>query len=204
MKRMLWLALIFFCIFLCLIACAKDKQIAETLKNAVPDKIEQTEQPFVPEIECGDILAFMNGEFLGKSITECNFPEDSLFLTGDNVVGYDYVCIENTQGNITFYLEDGYISSYVFGSVPYSDVNEYKNALEVVNKKIAELLKTNEKEFEFGGGSSKEDEMESLFSGKCIAKAEYSHSSSKITVTGCGINGVATIVVECKAFKTEG
>ena len=146
----------------------------------------------------------MNGEFLGKSITECNFPEDSLFLTGDNVVGYDYVCIENTQGNITFYLEDGYISSYVFGSVPYSDVNEYKNALEVVNKKIAELLKTNEKEFEFGGGSSKEDEMESLFSGKCIAKAEYSHSSSKITVTGCGINGVATIVVECKAFKTEG
>lgn len=201
MKKILCLLLMACCIVSCFAACSNDKPADESVTDAVTPA---SEVPKVPDIEYTDILDLMNGDLLGKSDSECGLPEDSLFLTGDDVVGFDYVCIGDAIGNITFYLKDGLISSYVFGSAPYRTVDEFSTAFDTINGSISDCLGTDVKASSFQGGSSEEDAMESLFAGQGVMIAEYVTDNYTVSVNGCGVNGVATVVVECKAIGTEG
>lgn len=201
MKKILCLLLAACFILACFSACAKDKPDDEPVTDNVT---EEAPKPVMPDIEYTDVLDLMNGDLLGKADSECGLPEESLFLTGDNVVGYDYVCIGEAIGNMTLYLTDGVVSSYVFGSAPYENTDEFQRAFDEMNGNISDCFGTDIKASAFHGGNSEEDAMESLFAGKCVMTAEYVTDEFTVTVTGCGVNGVATIVVECKAIGTEG
>ena len=201
MKRILCLLLMVCCLATCFVACSKEAPPDNPVTDVVTN---ESEVPATPDIEYTDVLELMNGDLLGKSDSECGLPEESLFLTGDNVVGYDYVCIGDVIGNMTFYLKDGLVTSYVFGSAPYSTVDEFSTAFDTMNGSVSDCIGTDVKASAFHGGSSDEDAMESLFAGKGVMTAEYVTDDYVVTVTGCGVNGVATLVVECKAVGTEG
>lgn len=201
MKRILCMLLMVCCLVTCFAACSKETPTEDPATDAVTN---EPEVPVTPDIEYTDVLKLMNGDLLGKSDSECGLPEESLFLTGDNVVGYDYVCIGDVIGNMTFYLKDGLVTSYVFGSAPYSTAEEFSTVFDAMNASISGYLDTEVKESVFHGGSSDEDTMESLFAGKGVMTAEYVTDDYIVTVTGCGVNVVATLVVECKAVGTEG
>lgn len=201
MKKILYLLLVFCYILVCFSACAKDKPQDEPITDSVTEEVPK---PVIPDIEYTDVLDLMNGDLLGKADSECGLPEESLFLTGDNVVGYDYVCIGDAIGNMTLYLTDGVINSYVFGSAPYDNADEFQRAFDEMNSNISDCLGAEVKASSFHGGSSDEDAMESLFAGKGVMTAEYVTDEFTVAVTGCGVNGVATIVVECKAIGAEG
>ncbi len=160
-------------------------------------------KPVMPEIEYTDVTSLMFGELLGKNVDACGLPQDSVFLTGDYVTGFDYMCMGDITGNLTCYLGENGITSYVFGSDPFDNVESFSDALNVVNDSIAGGLGQKVASTEFYGGSD-EDQMEALFSGQGTVKAEYKTDTVTVTVTGCGVNDVATIVVECSANRTEG
>lgn len=201
MKKILCLILTICIALVCFSACTENKPAEEQATHNVTD---EAPEPLMPEIEYTDVLYLMDGELLGKADSECGLPEESLFLTGDNVVGYDYVCIGDAIGNITFYLTDDVITSYVFGSAPYDNADEFQCAFDEMNGKISDCLGTEIKSSSFHGGSPEEDTMESLFAGKSVMVADYVTDDFTVSVSGCGVNGIATIVVECKLIEAEG
>ena len=48
------------------------------------------------------------------------------------------------------------------------------------------------------------EQMTAVFEGKGVLISEYQGEGFTVSVTGCGVNGVATIAVECRATESEG
>ena len=46
--------------------------------------------------------------------------------------------------------------------------------------------------------------MTAVFDGKGVLISEYQGEGFSVSVTGCGVNGVVTIAVECRAAESEG
>ena len=146
MKKILCLLLAACFILACFSACAKDKPDDEPVTDNVT---EEAPKPVMPDIEYTDVLDLMNGDLLGKAESECELPEESLFLTGDNVVGYDYVCIGDAIGNMTLYLTGGVVSSYVFGSAPYDNTDEFQYTGGNLCRRLQKVFELRNKAFHF-------------------------------------------------------
>ncbi len=175
--------------------CKKTDEAPQITENSETE----TAAPETPEIEYSSVLSLVCGDLLGKNEETVGLPNELVFLTGDNVIGYDYVSVGDVKGNLTCYLNESGIYSGVFGSGPYETQDAFSAALSQVNEIIAEQLGVEKKSPEFSGGDEEVDELESLFSGKGVMLAEYETDTAIVSVTGCGVNGIATIVVECRA-----
>lgn len=201
MKRLFIILLTLLMVLMTITGCSKNN-ISESTTPITP--VETEPEPIMPELEYTDVTAMMYGELLGKKVETCGLPQDSIFLEGDKVVGFDYLCMGDVVGNMTCYFEENGITSYTFGSQPFDNAETFENAFNVINDSIAGGLGQNVAASTFYGGSEDKDQMESLFNGGGIIKAEYKTTDVVVTVTGCGVNNVATIVVECSAVKMEG
>ncbi|MBQ6688871.1 MAG: hypothetical protein IJN02_06490 [Bacteroidales bacterium] len=201
MKRLFIILLALLMVLMTITGCSKNN-ISESTTPITP--VETEPEPIMPELEYTDVTAMMYGELLGKKVETCGLPQDSIFLKGDKVVGFDYLCMGDVVGNMTCYFDENDITSYTFGSQPFDNAEAFENAFNVINDGIAGGLGQNVAEATFYGGTTDKDQMESLFGGSGIIKAEYKTADVVVTVTGCGVNNVATIVVECAAVKTEG
>ena len=200
MKRLLLILLSLCLIIGCFAGCSHKEE------PKVTDEVTQSTEepkPVFPELEYTDVSAVMLGSYLGKAPEECGIPEDSLFMTGDGVNGYDYVALGEIKGNLTCYRSDNGVYSFIFGSNPYEDNTEFTTALNTVNASIAKGLGLDAKEPTFTGGDT-EDAMTAVFEGKGVLISEYQGEGFTVSVTGCGVNGVATIAVECRATESEG
>lgn len=200
MKR-LFLILLTLCLLLCAFAgCAKEAETKDTEPhtNTVTDP-----EPVIPELTYTDVTHVVLGEYLGKSSDACGLPEDSLFMTGDGVCGYDYISIGTVKGNLTCYFSDSGVYSFIFGSNPFEGNDEFTAAFREVNTAIAGGVNRDAVEPVFTGADT-EDSLTAMFDGKGVLISEYETESCVITVTGCGVNGVATIAVECRALDKEG
>ena len=160
-------------------------------------------KPVFPDPEFTDVTAVMLGTCLGKAPEDCGIPEDSLFMTGDGVHGYDYVTLGEIKGNLTCYWSDNGVYSFIFGSNPYEDNAKFTDVFNTVNTLIANGLNADAKEPTFTGAET-EDAMTTVFEGKGVLISEYQGEGFTVSVTGCGVNGVATIAVECRAAESEG
>ena len=200
MKRLLLILLSLCLIIGCFAGCSHKEE------SKITDEVTQSTEepkPVFPELEYTDVSAVMLGSYLGKAHEECGIPEDSLLMTGDGVHGYDYVALGEIKGNLTCYWSDNGVYSFIFGSNPYEDNTEFTTALNTVNASIAKGLGLDAKEPTFTGGDT-EDAMTAVFEGKGVLMCEYSGVGFTVSVTGCGVNGVATIAVECRATESEG
>lgn len=201
MKRIFFILLALLLVLATLVGCSK-KNVSESVEPITPNETEP--QPLMPELEYTDVTSMMFGELLGKKVDNCGLPQDSVFLEGDYVKGFDYLCMGDVIGNVTCYFSEDGITSYTFGSQPFDNAETFKMAFDVINDSIAGGLGKDVAASTFYGGSNEEDQMESLFSGSGVIKAEYKTDDVIVTVTGCGVNDVATIVVECSMPRTEG
>lgn len=201
MKRLFYVLLILLLVIAAFAGCSKNN-VSESTTPITPAETEP--EPIMPELEYTDVTAMMHGELLGKKVETCGLPQDNVFLEGDNVTGFDYLCMGDVVGNMTCYFDENGITSYTFGSQPFENAEAFENAFNVINDSIAGGLGQNVAEATFYGGATDKDQMESLFGGSGIIKAEYKTADVIVTVTGCGVNNVATIVVECAAVNTEG
>lgn len=163
---------------------------AETVHSDEP-------QPLMPEIESTDIGGLMlDKTAFGKPVSECGLPQENLFIEDEKMQGYDYVSLCGIDGSLSVYLENGIISSFVFGSSPYDDKAEYSEAFNNANKLIAELCGQPLTEPVYNGEQSENDEIDRVFDGSGIMSVGYSAGNVVVTVRSCGVNGAATIVVE--------
>lgn len=200
MKRLLLILLSLCLVISCFVGCSHKEE-----PNVTDEVTQKTEEPkpLFPETEFTDVTAVMLGTCLGKAPEDCGIPEDSLFMTGDGVHGYDYVALGEIKGNLTCYWSDNGVYSFIFGSNPYEDNTEFTAALNTVNAMVAKGLVLDVKEPIFTGGET-EDALTAVFEGKGVMMCEYQGEGFTVSVTGCGVNGVATIVVECRAAEGEG
>lgn len=201
MKRLFIMLLVLLIVLATITGCSKDN-ISESTTPITP--VETEPELVMPELEYTDVTSMMYGELLGKTVETCGLPQDNIFLEGDEVVGFDYLCMGDVVGNMTCYFDESGITSYTFGSQPFDNAETFENTFDVINDCIAGGLSLDVAASTFYGGSDDQDQMESLFNGGGIIKAEYKTEDAVVTVTGCGINNVATIVVECAAVRTEG
>ncbi|MBQ9838025.1 MAG: hypothetical protein IJO56_00815 [Oscillospiraceae bacterium] len=200
MKRLLLILLSLCMVIGCLAGCSHKEE------PKVTDEVTQSTEepkPVFPELEYVDVFGVMFGSNLGKAPEDCGIPEDSIFMSGDGVCGYDYVALGDIKGNLTCYWSESGVYSFIFGSNPYEDNTEFTAALNTVNALIAKRLGVDAKEPTFTGGQT-EDAMTAVFEGKGVLICEYQGEGALISVTGCGVNGVATIAVECKTAESEG
>ena len=200
MKRLLLILLSLCFVVGCFAGCShkEEPKVTEEVTQATEDT-----KPVFPALEYTDVSVIMLGSCLSKAPEACGIPEDSLFMTGDGVRAYDYVALGEIKGTLTCYWSDDGVYSFIFGSNPYDDNTEFTNALNTVNTLIASGLNTDAKEPTFTGAET-EDAMTAVFEGKGVLISEYQGEGFTISVTGCGVNGVATIAVECKAAESEG
>lgn len=201
MKRLFIMLLVLLIVLATITGCSKDN-VSESTTPITP--VETEPELVMPELEYTDVTSMMYGELLGKTVETCGLPQDNIFLEGDEVVGFDYLCMGDVVGNMTCYFDESGITSYTFGSQPFDNAETFENTFDVINDCIAGGLSLDVAASTFYGGSDDQDQMESLFNGGGIIKAEYKTEDAVVTVTGCGINNVATIVVECAAVRTEG
>ncbi len=193
MKKLIILFLCFVTVISLFAGCTQDEKSPET--TDLP--ITEPSAPQMPEIEYTDVVSLICGDIIGKPEDNFGLPEELVFLTGENVIGYDYVSVGDLIGNLTCYYDETGIYSAAFGSAPYKNKDEFSSAFEVVSQLISEKLGVEITETTFNGGNEDEDKLESLFAGKCIMIAEYKTSKATVKVTGGGVNGMATVVVEC-------
>lgn len=200
MKRLCFILLSLCLVLCCFAGCTKEENPSETGQTS---QVTEEPTPVFPEVECTDVAYLVKGEYLGREITDCGLPEDSLFMIGDGVYGYDYVSLGGIEGTLTCYFADEGVYSFLFGSDPYEKNEAYKSAFETLNDLIASSVGTDVKDPTFTGGET-EDEMTALFEGKGVLICEYTADGYTVSVTGCGVNGVATIAIECKTVKKGG
>ncbi len=200
MKRLLLILLSLCLIIGCFAGCThkEEPEVTEEVTQTTEDP-----KPVFPDIEYTDISAVMLGSCLGKAPEECGISEDLLFMTGDGVNAYDYVALGDIKGSLTCYWSDNGVYSFIFGSNPYEDNTEFTNALNTVNAMLAKELGLDAKELTFTG-SETEDSLTAVFEGKGVMMCEYQGEDFTVSVTGCGVNGVATIAVECRTSESEG
>ena len=201
MKRFFLILLALLMVAAVFSGCSKN-DVSESTTPIAPTETEP--KPVAPELEYTDVTSMMYGELLGKKVDNCGLPQDSLFLEGDKVKGFDYLCMGDVVGNVTCYFDESGITSYTFGSQPFDNAETFKTAYDIINDSIAGGLGQDVAASTFHGGSNDEDQMESLFKGNGVIKSVYKTADVVVTVTGCGVNNVATIVIECAAVGTEG
>lgn len=201
MKRLFIILLVLVMVLATITGCSKNN-VSESTTPITP--VETEPEPVMPDLEYTYVTEMMYGALLGKTVETCGLPQDNVFLEGDKVVGFDYLCMGDVVGNMTCYFDENGITSYTFGSQPFDNAEIFENTFDVINDSIAGGLGLDVAASTFYGGSDDQDQMESLFNGGGIIKAEYETADVVVTVTGCGVNNVATIVVECAAVRTEG
>lgn len=201
MKRIFLILLSLLMVLSVFVGCSKN-DVSESTVPVTP--VETEPEPVMPELEYTDVSKMMFGELLGKTAETCGLPQDNVFLEGDKVIGFDYLCMGDVVGNMTCYFDESGITSYTFGSQPFENAETFENAFDIINDSVAEGLGQEVVASTYYGGSNDEDRMESLFAGNGIIKAEYKTADVVVTVTGCGVNNVATIVIECAAVRSEG
>lgn len=180
--------------FLLLSGCS-DKP--DPISTDLPEPSEEA-APLIPEQEyheIGEQLA--SGSWMNKAPSVFGIPEDNIFVTDSELVSYDYVSLFGTKGNIAFYLHDEKISKCVFGSNPYDDRTIFTEAMNLVNKSIAEALGQDVSELIFTGHDDAEDEWDLFYNGGGTFAVDYEKNGMTISVRGIGINSMATVVVEC-------
>ena len=181
---------------LSLCSCADEPSADDASENTVSTSGEV----LFPDAEYTAVdEKFVMGNWLGVTPDAIGLNEDSIFVYDEQMVSYDYVTLFGVKGNISFYLENGKISYCVFGSTPYTEKASFSTDLEKMSKKAAELLETEEHELVFNGGDEGYDEWEQLFDGNGVFATEYKGANHAVTVKGCGVSEVATIVAECHA-----
>lgn len=168
-------------------------------------EVAQDPAPLIPEQEYHEIgTLLIGGTWLNGKPSDFGIPEDNIFVTDSELVSYDYVSLFGTEGNIAFYLRDEKIDKCVFGSNPYDDRTVFSEALNLVNKSVAETMGTAVKEPVFTGHDDTEDEWELFYNGGGTFTAEYVLNGISVSVRGIGVNSMATIVVECHPADREG
>ena len=188
-------------VFLMLTGCS-DKP--DPISTDLPE-ISEEAAPLIPEQEYYEIgEQLIGGSWIGGSPSEFGIPEDNIFATDSELVSYDYVSVFGTEGNIAFYLRDEKVSKCVFGSNPYDDRTVYTEALNLVNKSIAEALGQEVKELIFTGHDDTEDEWDLFYQGGGTFTVDYEKNGFAVSVRGIGINSMATVVVECCPADREG
>lgn len=200
MKR-LFLILLMLCFLLCSFAgCAKDNKPEGT---ETPTVSATEPEPIIPELTYTDVTNIVLGNHLGKSPDACGLPEDSVFITGDGVCGYDYVSVDSVQGNLTCYYSDNGVYSFIFGSAPFEGNDEFNATFQELNAIVANGIAMEISEPVYTGAET-EDSLTAMFEGKGVLTSEYTTERAVITVTGCGVNGVATVAIECRSLDKEG
>lgn len=195
MKRMIYLVLVLlFVLSLC--SCA-DEPISDDMSEST---VHEAGEMLFPDAEYTAVdEKFVMGNWLGVTPDAIGLNEDSVFVNDEQMVSYDYVTLFGVKGNISFYLQNGKVLYYVFGSTPYTEKATFSADLENMSKKTAELLGTEKHELVFNGGEEGHDEWEQLFEGNGVFATEYKGANHAVTVKGCGVSDVATIVAECHA-----
>ncbi len=176
--------------------CSKSEKAPEV---STPSETESV-APLVPDIEYTDILAYFGDDIIGKPADDFGLPEDLVFLTGDQVIGYDYVCIGSANGSVNCYFNESGIYSIVFGSEPYETQDEFSAVYTAINQAVADKLEQKMVSPVFSKDDDDVDKLEALFAGQGVMIAEYQTNGCVVSVTGCGVNGVATVVVECSSL----
>ncbi len=188
-------------VFLMLTGCS-DKP--DPISADLPINDEEA-APLIPEQEYHEIgEQLIGGGWMNGKPSDFGIPEDNVFLTDNELVSYDYVSLFGTQGNIAFYLCDEKVAKCVFGSNPYDDRTVFSEALDFVNKSVAETVRQEVRELTFTGQDDSEDEWELFYNGGGTFKAEYEFQGLSLSVEGIGVNSMATIVVECHPADREG
>ena len=188
-------------VFLMLTGCS-DKP--DTISTDLPE-ISEEASPLIFEQEYHEIgEKLIGGSWIGGSPSEFGIPEDNIFVTDSELVSYDYVSVFGTEGNIAFYLRDEKVSKCVFGSNPYDERTIYTEALNLVNKFVAEAFGQEAKELIFTGYDDTEDEWDLFYNGAGSFTADYEENGFTVSVRGSGVNSMATIVVECHPSDREG
>lgn len=148
--------------------------------------------------------AFAGGRLIDIKPAYAGIPEENVFAADEHLVSYDYVMLFSIKGNIAFYLENQKCASCVFGSEVYNDISDYKVALTTMNISISEALGVDIRGLIFTGENEIEDDWEQLFEGHGSFVSEYKANGYSVSVKGIGVNGTATIVVECHKAGNEG
>lgn len=188
------------CIILCFsltiifAGCSGDK----LSHNAESNVAVSSEYPLMPELKYTDISdLLLNGTAFGKAITECGLSQENMFIEDEKMQGYDYVSLFGMEGTLSVYLSDGKVTSFVFGSIPFENKDEFRDAFDDMNKKLAERLGEEIAAPVFFGSQGEGDEVDKVFAGTGVLSAEYKKSEVWISVKSCGVNETATVVVEC-------
>lgn len=192
----------FLYIVLCILAIAILSGCDTKPEEPEVESIPAENAPLMPEMEYTTIdNAFIAGTYLGKETLAITISKDNVFVESEKMIGYDYVSLCDIKGNLSVYLNNGQITSYVFGSTPFKEKDKFRESFNNVNKKIAELLGMEEIQPAFMGQMNNCDEMDSVFGGNGILKAEYIQNGRTISVSSCGVSEAATVIIECSKAK---
>ncbi len=158
--------------------------------------------PFMPEMSYTPIDSdFLTGAYIGKEVSALTVPPENVFINSEKMVGYDYVSLCEVQGNLSVYVDNGQITSYVFGSTPFKDKEQFRESFDAVNQKVAELLSVDKAETVFVGQLDDGDEVDTVFAGNGILKAKYQQDGYSVSVSCCGVSEAATVIVECSGER---
>ena len=192
----------FLYIVLCILAIAILSGCDTKPEEPEVESIPAENAPLMPEMEYTPIdNAFIAGTYLGKETSAITISKDTVFIESEKMIGYGYVSFCDIKGNLSVYLNNGQITSYVFGSTPFQEKDKFRESFNNVNKKIAELLGMEEIQPAFMGQMNNCDEMDSVFGGNGILKAEYIQNGRTISVSSCGVSEAATVIIECSKAK---
>lgn len=192
----------FLYIVLCILAIAILSGCDTKPEEPEVESIPAENAPLMPEMKYTTIdNAFIAGTYLGKETLAITISKDNVFVESEKMIGYDYVSLCDIKGNLSVYLNNGQITSYVFGSTPFKEKDKFRESFNNVNKKIAELLGMEEIQPAFMGQMNNCDEMDSVFGGNGILKAEYIQNGRTISVSSCGVSEAATVIIECSKAK---
>lgn len=188
------------CILLFLAMTACESQENAEIVTDVNSSAEQ--KMLMPEMEYAEIAEKMlHADTYGKPISECGLNEENVYLSDEKMYCYDYVSLFDVHGTLSVYLSESKVSSIVFGSEPFEDIAKFQKTYADINEKTAGALEQNIKEPSFRGAAADQDESERLLNGTGYYLTEYETDVVRISVKSCGVNGVATIVVECAPKK---
>lgn len=124
-------------IVLCILAIAILSGCDTKLEEPEVESIPAENAPLMPEMEYTPIdNAFIAGTFLGKDTSALTISKDNVFVENEKMLGYDYVSLCDIKGNLSVYLNNGQITSYVFGSTPLKKKTSFVKALIMPIKKL--------------------------------------------------------------------
>lgn len=175
-------------------------------RGAVETSVDKghTEQPapLIPELEYTEISGqIFSADIYGKAIKECDFNEENCFLKDERVYGYDYVSLFGVKGTLSVYLDEGRISSIVFGSEPFNKTADFNDSYADMNEQLSEKIGADIVSPVLMGADETDDDAEMLLNGNGYYLSEYRSDTIHAELKSCGVKGTATIVVECSLAK---